>query len=477
MGRRLRWAAAGTVLLGLVALVTAATALALLRVDPGQAWDEFQSRSPGEIVRYLKRRLQNHDKLEAVLVPPLNWIQRQVERPVAIDKLPLLGKGPGSPVAQQRIADTGPGLRDRIVDTTESLREALWQAQAGETILIAPGTYRIDRQLETRQGGLPDQPITVRPLRPDSVQIEVYTVAGLRITQPHWRVIGLSWRGACPNHDQCEHAIHVAGGAHDTRLLGHRMVDFNAHIKVNGERGSFPDHGRIEHNHLANTSARRTARPVAAVDLVGASAWVVADNVFEHLVKGGGNQVSYAAMMKGAGRQGRFERNLVVCTTSGISQPGLRVGISFGGGGTGPAYCRDQRCDAEFQDGVVQDNIVAHCNDAGVDINTSLRTLVLGNTLINTAGVQLRGEPSSAIVRANLMDGDVRHRPGSTVEAEGNEIGDSTSWFADPDALDLRWADLPGADRSGRTDPDFCGRSRTYGSPAGALSSAGPCGR
>ena len=38
---------------------------------------------------------------------------------------------------------------------------------------------------------------------------------------------------------------------------------------------------------------------------------------------------------------------------------------------------------------MVQDNIVAHCNDAGVDINTAVRTLVQGNTLINTAGVQL----------------------------------------------------------------------------------------
>ena len=126
---------------------------------------------------------------------------------------------------------------------------------------------------------------------------------------------------------------------------------------------------------------------------------------------------------------------------------------------------------------MVQDNIVAHCNDAGVDINTSVRTLVQGNTLINTAGVQLRGEPSTAMVRHNLMDGDVRHRPGSTVELDGNEIGDTTTWFADADALDLRWASMPGADRSGRSEPDFCGRPRTDGSPAGALSSAGPCGR
>ena len=459
------------------AAVTAATALALLRVDPGRAWDEFRSRSPGEIVRYLKRRLQNHSMLETVLVPPLNWVQGAVERPVSIGALPTLGKGPNWSTTPLRAADAEPGLRERLVDNIDALREAIWQAQPGDTILIAPGVYRVDRQLETRQGGLPGQPITVRPLRPDSVQIEVVTTTGMRISQPHWQLIGLSWRGTCPSHDYCEHAVHVVGEAKHTVLSGHRMTDFNAHIKINGERGVFPDQGRIERCHLGNGSARRTGRPVAAVDLVGASGWTVSDNVIEHIVKASGNQVSYAAMMKGAGRGGRFERNLVVCTTSGMSQPGLRVGLSFGGGGTGPTYCRDQRCGSEFEDGVVQDNIVAHCNDAGVDINTSVRTLVQGNTLINTAGVQLRGEPSTAMVRHNLMDGDVRHRPGSTVELDGNEIGDTTTWFADADALDLRWASMPGADRSGRSEPDFCGRPRTDGSPVGALSSAGPCGR
>ena len=44
--------------------------------------------------------------------------------------------------------------------------------------------------------------------------------------------------------------------------------------------------------------------------------------------------MAYGVFMKGASAQGRIERNLIICTTQDISQPGNRIGLSFGGGGT-----------------------------------------------------------------------------------------------------------------------------------------------
>ena len=149
--------------------------------------------------------------------------------------------------------------------------------------------------------------------------------------------------------------------------------------------------------------------------------------------------------MKGGGSGGVFERNLVVCTPRDISQPGVRVGLSFGGGGTGPAYCRDQRCVSEFTGGVAQDNIIAHCNDSGLDVNTAVQTMLRHNTLINTAGIQLRGEPSSAEVSSNLLDGAVRARPGSALDARDNLLADTREWFRDADRLDLAWRRHPPA--------------------------------
>ena len=46
-------------------------ALPLLRASPEEVWSEVTARTPGEVVRYLKRRLVHHDKLEAVFVPAL----------------------------------------------------------------------------------------------------------------------------------------------------------------------------------------------------------------------------------------------------------------------------------------------------------------------------------------------------------------------------------------------------------------------
>lgn len=432
------WVLAGA---ALAAVLTTGLALALLGVSPHQAWQQASSRSPGELVRYLKRRLLHHSKLEAVLVPPLNWVQRQVERPVQLAEVPALGLGPRAWVGLAPV-----GMEDLYVRTVEELRTAVAKAKAGQTILLEAGTYALKQRLQTGQPGTATAPIVIKPAERGTVTLQVFDTMGLRVTQPHWVIEGLNFEGRCTAHDYCEHALHIVGRASHTVVRDNRMVDFNAQLKVNGEGGEFPDHGLVEFNLLSNSTPRQTLRPVVPFDLVGGSGWRVRGNVISNFVKGAGNGVSYGAFMKGGGSSGVFERNLVVCTTSDISQPGTRVGLSFGGGGTGPAYCRDQRCVAEFTGGVAQDNIIAHCNDSGLDVNTSVQTVLRHNTLINTAGIQLRGEPSSAEVSGNLLDGAVRARPGSALDARDNLLADTRDWFRDADRLDLAWIRMsPGA--------------------------------
>lgn len=409
-------------------------ALALLRVSPAEAWQEASSRSPGELVRYFKRRLMHHTKLEAVLVPPLNWVQRQVERPVDLAEVPVLGLGP-----RARVGPAPVGVQDIYVRTVEELRTAVAKAQAGQTIVLDAGTYALRQRLQTGQPGTATAPIVIQPAERGTVTLQVFDTMGLRVTQPHWVIEGLNFEGRCSAHDYCEHALHIVGRASHTIVRDNRMVDFNAQLKVNGEGGHFPDHGLVEFNLLTNSTPRRTLRPVVPFDLVGGSDWRVQDNVISNFVKAGGNGVSFAAFMKGGGRGGVFERNLVVCTPRDISQPGTRVGLSFGGGGTGPAYCRDQRCDTEFTGGLAQDNVIAHCNDSGLDVNTAVQTTLRHNTLINTAGIQLRGEPSSAEVTHNLLDGAVRARAGSQLDARDNLLVDTREWFRNADRLDLAW--------------------------------------
>jgi hypothetical protein len=126
---------------------------------------------------------------------------------------------------------------------------------------------------------------------------------------------------------------------------------------------------------------------------------------------------------------------------------------------------------------VVANNVVAHCNDAGVDVSKAVGSLVLHNTLINTLGVILRNPPADAEVSRNVLDGGVYARQGTQVTQAENLIGATPDLFSGADALQLTWRHLPEAlyPRDERAPDDFCGRPRPSASPAGAISGAARC--
>jgi hypothetical protein len=370
--------------------------------------------------------------------------------------------------AQQRTAAAPPATRQ--LASIDDLAEAISQAREGEVLELAPGSYALTQGLVTGHGGTASRPIVVRAARPGTVSIRVDTLQAVVVRQPYWVFENLDWKGVCARHDDCEHAFHVVGAARGTVLRNQRMTDFNAHVKINGERGHWPDDGLLQFNTLDATSPRLTSAPVVPVDLVAASGWQLLDNRVEGFVKRGGNGLSYGMFMKGGGRGGRIERNQIVCTPSGVAQAGQRVGLSIGDGGTGAAYCRSVGCDTEHSDAIVSNNLVAHCNDVGIDVARSRNSRVLHNTLVNTAGILLRNPPIDARVDANLLDAGVRGRIGSTL-SEGDNLSarDLGDHLVDPDALDLRWRRAPPlVSTASDVVDDFCARPRPRMSPPGA---------
>jgi hypothetical protein len=262
-------------------------------------------------------------------------------------------------------------------------------------------------------------------------------------------------------------------------------MDFNAHFKVNGAGGAFPDDGLIEGNTIANASVRATASPVTPVDIVAASGWTIRANLIADFIKGGGDRISYGAFAKGAGARTTFERNVVICEQQLRGDPGARVGLSFGGGGTGKRFCRDGRCITEQEEGVIRDNLVASCSDAGIYANSAARTWISHNTLLDTAGIDLRFPETSAQVEGNLVDGPIRSRNGARLRLADN---DSTPapflyggyhpvrrMFADAAAFDLAWRAAP--QRRERKDglPDLCGKPRPAQARYGAFEDFNAC--
>lgn len=364
--------------------------------------------------------------------------------------LPDLGKGqrPAGLAPQQYAADgrplpslplepgaAEPPQAQHLVRDMASLQQVLARVQAGEVIELAPGRYRWTRQLGTRSAGHPGTPIVLRARHAGSVHIEVDAPAALAIVHPYWLVENLSLQGVCAKSVDCEHAFHVMGDAVGTVIRNNRLLDFNAHIKVNGLHGRWPDLGLAQHNSLLNASARPVERPVTPFDLVGASHWLVRDNEVRHVMRPDARATAYGLFMKGGGEGGRIEHNLVICSERDIDAPGARIGISLGGGLTGAAYARHTA--HEHRGGVVQFNVVAHCNDTGLDANQALDALFADNLLINTAGISLRGGAQARLLR-NRLDGRIRARQGSQAEQQDNQLGDSRQWFVDADRLDLR---------------------------------------
>jgi len=450
--------------------------------------DLLDNRAPGELIRYSLRRLEGHDKLQALAQPALRWAQAKYERPVPPGPLPTLGKGQqatalppvqydptGIPIelapayATSEVVVANPIQ----VNTVATLLKAIEVAQPGQTIVIAPGRYTLNTQINTLKAGTATQPITVRAAQPGQVTLNFDAQVAFRVSQPFWVFENLHIRGVCGDDGYCEHAFHVFGEAKSIVIRNNLVEDFNASIKINGFNQSWPDYGLIQYNTLTNTHRRETENPVTLIDLVGANQWRVSDNIISNFVKGQGNQVSYGAFMKGASSGGRIERNLVICTPSDISQPGIRVGISFGGGTTGAAYCRDQRCDVEHKAGMAANNIVAHCNDVGIDVNRSNGILVAHNTLVNTAGMDVRQSQASARFYGNLFEGRIRPVKGGLAKLDMNTVVDMTDVFKQPDTLQLEWRNQPENIPSlSLVGIDFYGHTRLDGTAPGAFSGA-----
>jgi len=367
---------------------------------------------------------------------------------------------------------TAPGAREIMVSSADDARRALGDAHAGDIITFLPGRYRFTgKGLPARGAGTADAPILVRALAPGSVTLEFDMVEGILVTAPWWRFENLTIEGVGGDDNYCEHAFHVVGGAAHFAAVNNTIVNFNAHFKINGDNGRFPDGGLIESNTLTNTRGRRTANPVTPIDLVAASGWMVRHNIISDFVKEQGDQVSYGGFFKGAGKQNIFESNLVWCEHKLQGRPGQRVGLSLGGGGTGQGYCRDQRCIAEQERGELRANLIVACSDVGIYLNSAAASVVNDNTLIDTSGIDVRFASSSANVDGNLVDGGIRTRNGALLR-EGDNRTSPVSYaylgmhpqrtlLRDPLAADFSWSGTPPArdvDRmTRRTGVRLCG--------------------
>lgn len=460
----------------LLPLAAIAAALALL---------DRSGIAPRVLGPYLLHRSGGHN-------PTIEALGRQAADLLAyVDRgTPAVAAPPPGYHGAGRTAPRLPSSGATLVDSAEELRAAIRAAEPGATITILPGIYQFEgAPLLATTPGRVDAPIVVQAVVPGSVTLQFATVEGIKVMAPYWQFENLTMRGVCLTHSDCEHAFHISGAGHHFVARNNTITDFNAHFKINGEGDDFPDAGLIEHNTLSNSTPRHTANPVTLIDLVAASGWVVRGNLISDFSKDGGNRVAYGAFFKGGGRDNRFESNMVLCEALSLPLGGQRIGLSLGGGGTGPQYCRDRKCITEQSGSTIVANLIASCSDDGIYLNSAADSRVLHNTLIDTGGIDVRFATSSANVAGNLVDGAIRSRDGGLLHL-GDNLHTSTAalylgWhpqralFRAPAAFDWRWADgaAPRVATGIKGLPDLCGAARPLAATYGATEDFAACGK
>ncbi|WP_417448916.1 chondroitinase-B domain-containing protein [Kordiimonas sp.] len=307
-----------------------------------------------------------------------------------------------------------PVYADEILMADDDFNKFVSQAKPGDVFAVYPGIYRLPRTINLEASGTDGAPITIRPSSAGKVTIEVPVTIGFKVLGSNWIIEGLDFVGVCENDNACEHAIQVLGRADNLKIINNRMIDFNSAIKGNGqiieEKQYFPDNVQIEDNHIYNRRPRNTGNPVTPIDVVGGRFWQIKHNFIADFAKGGGNNISYAAFLKGNSDNGIFERNLVICEWR--HQGGVRLGLSLGGGGTSnPKFCQGRSCKIEHYKGTISSNVIMNCPaDVGIYLNNAANTRVINNTILNTAGIDVRFSGSFALIANNIIEGRIKGR-------------------------------------------------------------------
>ena len=311
------------------------------------------------------------------------------------------------------------------VTTSEDLKRAISAAKPGDEIVLAPGEYAIGRTA-TRSAGSKDQPIVVRALELGTARVSVRGAEGFVVQHPYWIFENLSMTGG----RGVEHAFHVVGAADHTVIRHNHLVDFAAAVKGNGvgkhPGRQFPDDVLIERNFMHNTAPMETKVPVTPVDVVGGRRWILRANFIADFAKiwgaYGDKSISYGAFLKGNSKEGVFEQNLIICEWRHTG--GIRVGLSFGGGGSEPAaVCEEGDCTYKHRDGVMRNNVVMNCPaDAGIYVNASRDIKIFNNTIYRANGIDVRFPQSNAEIRNNIISGGIRSRDDGAIIAENNLV-------------------------------------------------------
>lgn len=287
------------------------------------------------------------------------------------------------------------------VATYLQIHDACQNALPGDTIIIATGNYTIEGNnrimvtarpgpvLVTGETGDP-RDVTIRGTGMDADIVEM--IFNLD-NSPSWTFTGITAR------DAYYHAFKFDDSSTDCTIRNVIMLD-NGESGVKGTSNNatkqYPDRLLVEHCVIGYSLATGSDHPqVEGIDGVGENDWVIHHNYFMNIQKSAFDHTAYAVFTKGNSSRTILDGNRF---------EDCFIGASFGGGGTGAQFFRDSDQTYEHRDGIIKNNVIIRCNDAGIYINKGKNCKIYNNTLIQCElTIQLRFKESSGDIKNNLV--------------------------------------------------------------------------
>ena len=317
-----------------------------------------------------------------------------------------------------------------MVGDAQHLREALVNAQPGDTIDIQPGAYFLS-SVDLRQSGRAGAPIVVRAAIPGTVLLWSNQRRLIRLQGAHWHFQHLDFQGG----SDADHALHLVGEASHVRIEDNRFQNFAAAIKANGAGGpgEFPDDVRVLRNVFVNDTPRSSRVRITAIDATGGRRWTIAENFIADIAADArSGRISHAALVRGGAGGVVFDRNVVLCEWQHAG--GQRVGLSLGDSGTagrqfdrrGMEGCTED-C-PEVKGGRITNNVILNCaEEPALYLRNAQGVLVANNTAYNAFGIQAQGSLTHFEASDNLVSGSILARQGAIAEKHANI---ETGWFS-----------------------------------------------
>lgn len=314
------------------------------------------------------------------------------------------------------------------VSEVKGLIAAATTLSPGKTVLLAPGKYVLPERIAITKGGSAEAPAVLAAAgSPGSVVIDAAGAEeALLVTAPFLRIEGLTITGgAC-------HAIKIDPPATDVIVVNNRLYDNtrtkNLADQVSAIKG---DPGALRITLEGNTVEQLDAfagTNFQGIDVNGGTDWIVRGNTVRDI---------RGATLNGSGIQFKSGSLRTIIENNLVLRCGLN-GIVYGGFGN-PAWNNQKY---EHVGGVVRNNVVAGCTDAGITAINTQDGKVLNNTLFdNGVAPDVRVGARNLEFRNNILDWPLLFRDGTTALKVNNFVlpkPSDASWFVNAAGFDFR---------------------------------------